>query len=105
MAPIITRDSHVNKTCRPCVSSKILAHQNPPSPEARTTKPLREEDRGVKLKTPLRVTRAARTTDMINSGDLRKGELFFTSIQADTPLTAQRSPEKTFALSPGIITM
>jgi len=42
---------------------------------------------------------------MINSGDLRKGELFFTSIQADTPLTAQRSPEKTFALSPGIITM
>jgi len=81
-----------------------LAHQNPPSPEANIVKALAEEDSGIVLNTELSTIKALRPMDMRNSGDLTIILPADMKAHALRRTSAQRSPEKTFARSPGIIT-
>ena len=82
-----------------------LAHQKPPNPEANMVKLLAEEDSGIVLHTELRTINALRPMDTKNSGDLAFALRAGMNAHALTRATAQTRPEKTFARSPGIITM
>ena len=94
--------NHWKWRCLSREARRILAHQNPPSPDARIVKPLTEEGPGVRLKSPLKTTRRSSTRDITISDSLAQTECFLRKTRATTRLTAHRIAEKTFARSPGM---
>jgi hypothetical protein len=98
----INMHNHWKWRCLSGELRRILAHQNPPRPDASIVKPLTEEGPGVRLKRPLRTTRRSSTRDITISGSLAQTESFLRKARAITRLTAQRIAEKTFARSPGM---
>ena len=80
----------------------MRAHQNPPNPEARSTKTRKDENSGVILAKPLITARAARTQEMIKAGLL----ILMASLGAKMTATARvikhKIPEKRLVLTPGI---
>jgi hypothetical protein len=94
--------NHWKWRCLSLEARRILAHQNPPRPDARIVKPLTEEGPGVRLKRPLKTTRRSSTRDITISDGLAQTESFLRKTRATTRLTAHRIAEKTFARSPGM---
>ncbi len=88
----------------PCSSARrIRAHQNPPSPDARITYPLAEEDPGVRLNMQLTTMRNVRISDINMSGDFQRIVFRGAASKVTSKVDAQRIPENTFALSSGMI--
>jgi hypothetical protein len=98
------RAIQTNVFCLDSELSKTLAPQNPPSPEAKSTKPLAEEDPGVELRTPLRMTRVAKTKEIRSAGDFLPTASFLATRQVAPRDRTHNNPENRLARSPGINT-
>src|SRR4030042_3144668 len=83
------------------VSNNSRAHQNPPNPEARTAATRKEEERGGRLKSPLKNARIASTSDIRNSGDFIRMVPFFATSQAAIRESRHSRAENKWVLSPG----
>ena len=83
------------------VRSRMRAHQNPPKPEARSTKTRKDENSGVLLHKPLITARAARTPEIIKAGLLILMASLGARLTATTRVTKHRIPENRLVLAPG----
>src|SRR4030042_497061 len=96
------RAIQTNAFCLDSELSRIFAPQNPPSPEAKSTNPLAEAAPGVELRTPLRMTRVAKTKEIRSAGDFGSAASFLATRQVAPRERTHNKPEKRLATSPAI---
>ena len=75
-------------------------HQNPPKPEARSTKTRKDENSGVILHNPLITARAAKTQEMIKAGLLILMAFLGAKMIATARVTKHKIPENRLVLAP-----